>query len=100
MMGLCRRARIATTGYVNGRHGSGSSQHEVRLLPPHDQEPREHNRIASPRILRKYYGSHIVDVKRFNMPPDVGAPVFWLRARLHSSGEVCHLCHRVPLCHQ
>lgn len=25
------------------------------------------NRIASPRILRKYYGSHIADVKRFTM---------------------------------
>src|SRR5215211_4615089 len=39
------------------------------------------NRIASPRILRKYYGSHIADVKRFTMPtthPPPFAPRGWM----------------------
>jgi len=45
-----RRDGVATTkskrsGYVDRRHGGGSSQREVRLLlPPHDQERREGNK--------------------------------------------------------
>jgi hypothetical protein len=38
------RRPTKASGYVDGRHGGGRSQREVRLLlPSHDQERREGN---------------------------------------------------------
>jgi hypothetical protein len=64
------RRPTKASGYVDGRHGGGRSQREVRLLLPshHQERAKVTNRIVSPRMPRNYHRGHVANVKRFTPP--------------------------------